>query len=149
MKASGDSFDYIMPFMALNQERSAQQWRRAGPGLHGRARRSCAERLDDEVVDVSDVVAPYKAALGNREAFLDLLQQGSESGATTSVPSARHHAVPYLEIWSRATTTRSKELHQLEQGIDLLDDAGAAPFQGEIQKIYAYRLRSPRAVRTR
>ena len=102
MKASGNKLEYsLMPFMALNQKTISALTSGDVPDL---VFMDAPETIlpqnawDDKLVDVSDVVAPFKvAAFGNRKAELDLLQQGDQEAQLLHLPDqAGRHAISHL-----------------------------------------------------
>ena len=141
MKASGNKLDYsIMPFMAQNQKTISALTSGDVPDLVFMDAPSSIlpqNAWDDKIVDVSDVVAPYESQLSrNREARLDLLQQGDEEAQLLPVPDqAGRDAVPYLGRPGREGRPQDVG-HPEEVGrvLELLQaDAGAAARQGDAQ----------------
>ena len=156
MKASGNKLDYsIMPFMALNQKTISALTSGDVPDLvfmDAPATILPQNAWDDKIVDVTDVVAPYEvAAFGNRQAVLDLLQQGDQEAQLLPVPDqAGRHAVPYLGRPGREGRAQDGGNPQgLGRDLDLPQaDAGAAAFQGHAEDLSPVVCRSPRSDRT-
>ena len=102
MKESGNKLDYsVLPFTALNQKVIAALTSGDVPDLVFQDAPSSIipqNAWDDKILDVSDVVAPFEvAAFRNREALLDLLQQGDEKARLLPLPDqTRRDAISYL-----------------------------------------------------
>ena len=144
MKASGNKLDYsIMPFMAMNQKTISALTSGDVPDLVFMDAPSSIlpqNAWDDKIVDVSDVVAPYRvAAFGNREAVLDLLQQGDQEAQLLPVPDqAGRDAVPYLGRPGREG--RAQDVghpEELGRHLDLLKQTQAPLRAKGMRKIYA------------